>query len=142
MLKLYYASGTCSLASHITLEEAEAPYTIQRINLKENEQRSADYLKINPKGRVPALATERGILTENPVIMGYIARTFPGAKLAPNDDSFAIADMEAFNLFLSATVHVAFAHVFRPTRYGDGEDTAASMKAKAKTSLDEYFAII
>jgi glutathione S-transferase len=142
MLKLYYSPGACSLASHIVLEEAKAPYTTQRISTKDGEQNTPEYRKINPKGRVPALATDRGVLTENPVIMGYIAQTFPEAKLAPIGDSFAFADIQAFNLFLTATVHVAFAHVFRPTRYGEGGDTAMAMKAKAKTSLDEYFTMI
>jgi glutathione S-transferase len=142
MLKLYYAPGACSLASHIVLEESGAPYTTQRVDLKNGEQRSAEYLKINPKGRIPALATERGILTESPVILGYLAQTFPAAKLADHDDSFAFGDMQAFNLFLTATVHVAFAHVFRPTRYGDGDAVAAAMRAKASASLDESFAMI
>jgi glutathione S-transferase len=142
MLKLYYSPGACSFASHIVLEEAEADYTIQRVDLKGGEQRSPEYLKINPKGRVPVLATDRGILTESPVIMGYIAQSFPQAKLANLDDSFAFGEMQAFNLFLTATVHVAFAHVFRPTRYGEGDDTAAAMKAKASASLDESFALI
>jgi glutathione S-transferase len=142
MLKLYYAPGACSLASHITLEEARAPYTTQRVDLKNGEQRSPEYLRVNPKGRVPALATDRGILTESPAILGYIAKTFPEAGLADTEDSFAFADMQAFNLFLTATVHIAFAHVFRPTRYGDGEVVAAAMRAKASASLDDSFAMI
>jgi glutathione S-transferase len=142
MLKLYYSPGACSLASHIALEEAKAPYTTQRVDLKGGEQRSPEYLKINYKGRVPALATERGVLTESPVILGYIAQNFPEAKLANLADGYAFSDMQAFNLFLTATVHVAFAHVFRPTRYGDGDATAAAMRAKASASLDDSFAII
>ncbi len=141
MLKLYYSPGACSLASHIALEEAGPKYELHRVDMKSNQQRSPEYLKLNPKGRVPTLVTDRGILTESPVILGYIAQTFPEAKLA-NDDSFAFADMQAFNLFLTATVHVAFAHVFRPTRYGDGDETAAAMKVKASASIDEYFAMI
>jgi glutathione S-transferase len=141
MLKLYYAPGACSLASHITLEDAKAPYSIQRVNTKDGEQRSAEYLKINPKGRVPALATDKGVLTENPVIMGYIARTFPQAKLAPVDD-FAFAEMQAFNVFLTSSVHVAFAHIYRPGRYADGDDAAAAMALKSKASIDEYFKMI
>jgi glutathione S-transferase len=142
MLKLYYSPGACSLAPHIVLEEAKAPYTTQRVDLKGGEQRSPEYLKVNPKGRVPALATERGILTENPAILGYLARSFPEAGLADLDDDFAFADMQGFNLFLTATVHVAFAHVFRPTRYGEGEATAAAMRTKASDSLDDSFAMI
>src|SRR5689334_11148815 len=88
MYKLYYAPGTCALASHIALEEAGADYTAVRLDFKANQQQSPDYLKLNPKGRVPALVTDRGILTENPAILAYIAQTFPKANLAPLDDPF------------------------------------------------------
>jgi glutathione S-transferase len=142
MLKLYYSPGACSLASHIALEEAKAPYTIQRVDLKNGEQRSPAYLKINPKGRVPALQTEKGILSESPVILSYIAQTFPAAKLASEHESFAFADMQAFNLYLATTVHVAFANVFRPTRYGDGDAVAAAMRIKASAMLDDAFDMI
>lgn len=142
MMKLYYAPGACSLASHIVLEEAGAEYERHRVDTKNNQQRSPEYLKINPKGRVPTLVTDRGTLTESPVIMGYIAQTFPQAKLANNEDSFAFGDMQAFNVFLTSTVHIAFAHVFRPARYADGEETAAAMKAKASASIDEHFGMI
>jgi glutathione S-transferase len=141
MLKLYYAPGACSLASHITLEDARAPYSIQRVNTKGGEQHSAEYRKINPKGRVPALMTDKGVLTENPIIMGYVARAFPQAKLAPADD-FAFAEMQSFNVFLTSSVHVAFAHIFRPGRYADGDDAATAMKTKSKASIDEYFKMI
>ena len=83
MLKLYYAPGTCALASHITLEEVGAPYSAERLNFKDSQQTSADYLKINPKGRVPALVTDSGVLTETPAILAFLAQSFPNAKLAP-----------------------------------------------------------
>jgi glutathione S-transferase len=142
MLKLYYSPGACSLASHIALEESGAEYETRRVNFKVNEQRGPDYLRINPKGRVPVLVTDRGVLTESPVILGYVAQTFPEAKLADNDDSFVFGDMQAFNVFLTSTVHIAFAHVFRPTRYADGDEASAAMRAKAGTSIDEYFSLI
>lgn len=142
MLRLFYSPGACSLASHIVLEEAQTPFTTQRVDLKNGEQRSAGYLTVNPKGRVPALATDGGILTESPVILEYIAQTFPDAGLAPGNGSFAFRDMQAFNLFLTATVHIAFAHVFRPARYADGDVAAAAMKDKAKSSLHDYFGLI
>ena len=63
------------------LEEAGAPYTAERLVLKQNDQRKPEYLKINPKGRVPALVAEHGILTETPAILSYSAQSFPAAKL-------------------------------------------------------------
>jgi len=139
MLKLFYSPGACSLASHIALEEAGADYEAVRVDLKAGEQNKPEYRKLNPKGRVPALATDRGVLTESPVILGYIAQTHPAAKLAPNDDSFAFGDMQAFNMFLATSVHVAFAHAFRPERYVKGEAGVAAAKAKVPEALDEYF---
>src|SRR5947209_3305355 len=107
MLKLYYSAGSCALASHITLEEAGAPYTAERVDFKNNQQNSPEYLAINPKGRVPALVTDKGILTETPALLAFVAQSFPQAKLAPLDDPFAFAQMQAFNSYLCATVHVA-----------------------------------
>src|SRR5262249_8401130 len=100
MYKLYYAPGTCALASHIALEEAGADYTAVRLDFKANQQQSPDFLKLNPKGRVPALVTDRGILTENPAILAYIAQTFPAANLAPLDDPFAFAQVQSINSYL------------------------------------------
>jgi glutathione S-transferase len=102
MLKLYYTPGTCAVASHIALEEAGADYTTERIDIKSNQQNSPDYLAINPKGRVPSLVTDRGVLTETPAMLAYIAQVFPKAKLAPLDDIFALAQAQSFNSYLCA----------------------------------------
>ena len=83
MLKLFYAVGTCALASHIALEEAGAQYETVRLNFADGEQRKPEYLKVNPKGRVPALVTDKGVLTETPAILAYIAQLYPRASLAP-----------------------------------------------------------
>jgi glutathione S-transferase len=72
MFKLYYSPGSCALASHIALQEAGAPYTTERIDFKSNQQNSPEYLAINPKGRVPSLVTDRGILTETPAVLVFI----------------------------------------------------------------------
>ena len=95
MLTLYYAAHTCSLASHIALEDAGADYTTVRISFANDEQRQPEYLAINPKGRVPALVTGRGILTETPAMLAFIAQSFPLARLAPLDDPFLFAQVQA-----------------------------------------------
>ena len=79
MLKLFYAAHTCSLATHIVLEEVGADYSTARIDFAKDEQRSPEYLKVNPKGRVPALVTDRGILTETPAMLVFVAQSFPAA---------------------------------------------------------------
>src|SRR5262245_24228030 len=119
MLTLYYTPGTCSLATHILLEEAGANYHAERIDFGTAQQRSPVYLKINPKSRVPALGTDRGILTETPALLLYVAQTHPAAGLAPLDDPHALAEAQAFNNYLCATVHVAHAHRMRGYRWAD-----------------------
>ncbi len=141
-MKLYYATGTCALASHIALEEAGAEYSTVRINFAVNEQRSPEYLAINPKGRVPALVTERGILTETPAMLAFIAQSFPKAKLAPLDDPFRFAEVQAFNSYLCSTVHVAHAHRMRGTRWADDPAAIEAMKRKVPDSVAACFELI
>ena len=110
MIKLYYAAHTCSLASHIALEDAAADYSTVRISFAAGEQRKPEYLAINPKGRAPALVTDKGVLTETPAILVFIAQSCPQARLAPLDDAFLFAQVQAFNSYLCSTLHVAHAH--------------------------------
>jgi glutathione S-transferase len=142
MFKLYYAPGTCALASHIALQEAGAPYTVERLDFKSNQQNSAEYLAINPKGRVPSLVTDRGILTETPAMLAFIAQSFPQAKLAPLDDPYAFAQAQAFNSYLCATVHVAHAHKGRGYRWASDETSFADMKRMVPKSVGASFALI
>ncbi len=141
MIKLYYAAHTCSLASHIALEEAGAEYSTQRIHFKTNEQNSAEYLAVNPKGRVPAMVTEQGILTETPAMLAFIAQSFPQARLAPQDP-FAFAQVQAFNSYLCSTVHVAHAHKMRGYRWATDENSFADMKRKLPQSVGAAFGLI
>ena len=142
MLELYYAPNTCALASHIALEEAGAAYETVRLNFKSDDQKKPDYLKINPKARVPALVTDRGIITETPAILIYVAQTYPGAKLAPIDDPFALARVQAFNSYLCSTVHVAHAHRVRGYRWTDDAAAIETMKKKVPQSVGECLALI
>jgi glutathione S-transferase len=142
MFKLYYSPGTCALASHIALEEAGAAYTAERIDFKSNQQNSPEYLAVNPKGRVPAMVTDRGNLTETPAMLAFIAQSFPQAKLAPLEDSFAFAQVQAFNSYLCSTVHVAHAHKGRGYRWATDETSFADMKRKVPESVGASFALI
>jgi glutathione S-transferase len=142
MFKLYYSPGTCALASHIALEEAGAAYTAERVDFKSNQQNSPEYLAVNPKGRVPAMVTDRGNLTETPAMLAFIAQSFPQAKLAPLEDSFAFAQVQAFNSYLCSTVHVAHAHKGRGYRWATDETSFADMKRKVPESVGASFALI
>ncbi len=142
MFTLYYAPGTCSLASHIALEEAGASYALRRLDFSKGQQQSADYLAVNPKGRVPALATPRGTLTETPAILAFVAQSFPDSNLAPLDDAFAFAEVQAFNSYLCATLHVAHAHKFRGARWADDPAAHEAMKKKVPQSVGACFELI
>jgi glutathione S-transferase len=142
MLTLYYAPGTCALASHLALEYAGADYHAVRVDFKAQEQRSAAYLRLNPKGRVPALLTEQGVLTETPALLQFIAQTHPQARLAPLDDAFALARANEFNSYLCATVHVNHAHRVRGIRWADDEAAVEAMKRKTPQNMAGCFELI
>ena len=144
MLKLYYAPHTCALASHIALEEAGAKYETVRMSFQSEDQKKPGYVKINPKARVPSLETDKGILTETPAILAFIAQTYPAANLAPVGDPFAFARAQAFNSYLCSTVHIAHAHRMRGYRWVDAGDEAAikAMQKKVPASVGECFGLI
>ena len=142
MLTLYYAPRTCALASHIALEESGAQYETVRLDFGENDQRKPEYLKINPKGRVPALATDKGIITETPAILAYIAQSFPDAKLAPLHDPFAFARVQAFISYICSTVHVAHAHRMRAYRWADDPAAIEAMQKKVPQSVGAAYGLI
>ena len=142
MLRFFYAADTCALASHIALEEAGAEYEAVRLDFRTGDQRKPEYLAINPKGRVPALATDDGVLTETPAILAYVAQSFPGARLAPVANPFAFARVQAFNSYLCSTVHVAHAHRMRGYRWADDPAAIEAMRKKVPTTVGECFALI
>ena len=141
-MKFYYTPHTCALASHVALEKAGAKYEACRIDFSKNEQRSAEYLRVNPKGRVPSLVTDKGILTETPAILAFVAQSFPAAKLAPINDPFAFAQVQSFNSYLCSTVHVAHAHRMRGYRWADDTAAIEAMKKKVPQSVGECFELI
>lgn len=142
MLKLYMTPGTCAQASHIALREADAEFEIRRVDFATAEQRQQDFLRVNPKGRVPALATERGILTETPAILTWIAQQYPDQQLCPADDPFRFAEMQSFLSYLCATVHPAHAHSRRGERWADDPAAIAEMQRKAPQVFAACFEMI
>ena len=141
MLTFFYTPKTCALATHIALIDAGADYTLQRIDFKSGQQRSPEFLAINPKGRVPALVTPQGILTETPALQAYLAQAYPQAALAPTDP-VAIARLQAFTAFLSSTLHVAHAHGPRGSRWTDDPAAQAALKAYVPTSVTAAFKLV
>ena len=142
MLRLFYAPNSCALASHIALVEAGADYDTVRLDLDAGDQRKSDYLAVNPNGRVPALMTDGGILTETPAILAFIAQSYPHQRLAPLDDPFAFAQVQAFNSYLCSTLHIAHAHRMRGYRWADDPAAIAEMQRKVPQSVSECYALV
>lgn len=142
MLTLFHAPGTCSLASLILLKELELDHEVHLVNTMAGGTRTPEFLAINPKGRVPALKTEQGILTETVAILLYLAQIAPQAGLAPLNDPFALADLQAFNSYLASTVHVAHAHRPRGSRWADEESSLEDMKRRVPGNMTECFNLI
>jgi glutathione S-transferase len=141
MLKLFHAWGSCSLASLIALEEAGAPYELVVMDTKAGDQRTADYMQINPKARVPALVTDLGVLTETPAILSYIPETYPAAGLLPIE-AWERAQAHAFNSYLCSTVHVAHAHRHRGYRWTDDAQAQAAMTRHVPQNMRASFQLI
>jgi glutathione S-transferase len=134
MMTLYFSPGACSLASHIGLEETGAPYEIKPILLSKGQQRNEDYLKINPRGKVPALSVDGKILVENTAILTYLARRFPDKKLMPADpaeEARCIATM----CWFSSVVHPSYQRFHRPARFAEAEVAHAAVEENGRKSF-------
>lgn len=136
---LHLAAGTCAQAVHIALHDAEAPHTLHVLDFAAGDQRSPAFLAINPRGRVPALQTEAGTLTEVPALLLFIAQSFPAARLAPLDDPFRLAQVQAFTSYLCSTVHVAHAHKRRGARWADDPAAIEAMQRKVTANMTACF---
>ena len=140
--RFYYSPRSCALASHIVLEHIGADFEAIKLDFQANQQRSPEYLAINAKGRVPALVTERGVITETPAILLYLAQMYPQSGLAPLNDPFELAHLQSVNSWFCSTVHVAHAHGTRAPRWADDVAAQQSMKAKAAQNMIDCFNLI
>jgi len=142
MLKIYVSPGSIALASVILLEEVEADYELTILDFSRNEQKEANYQAVNPKGRVPALITESGTLTETPAILLYIAQRFGSDSLVGAHDPFVFAQIQEFNSYLASTVHVAHAHRLRGSRWTDDPQALESLKKKVPESMTQVVRLV
>jgi glutathione S-transferase len=136
-MKLFYSPGSCSLASHIMLEEANAKFDVQRVTLAEGEQRKPEYLKINPKGKVPALQLDGGVvLTENPAIISYVADTHPGVGLLEAPGTVERAKAQEWLAWCASGMHRDFGPLFSALRTKIAPE--ASAKATVQADFDAF----
>ena len=138
---LYTVPGSCAFASHVALKMAGADYEV-RIAPREEGRTAESFLEINPKGRVPALVTPKGVLSETPAILCYIAQTYPQARLAPMENPWLFARVQSFCAYLCATVHVAHAHGHRGYRWADEDSSFQDMRNKVPQTMGECFGLI
>lgn len=141
MIKLYYSPGACSLAPHIVLEELGIAYEPVLVSLKDGEHKRADYLRINPRARVPALNVDGKILTENVAILTYLGGGYAERGLWPKD-TWKQAEALSLMAWLAASVHTTVAGIFRSERYAGSEAAREDVKATSRALLEKYFADI
>jgi glutathione S-transferase len=135
MLTLFYAPGACSMAAHIALEESGEKYEPKRMDLSKGEQKTPDYMKIHPLGRVPALKLDNGSpLTENTAILPFLGKRF---GLWPADPVKEAQALSAIGFFASS-VHPSHAHISRPERYTDDKSAHPAIQAMGKKTFHDY----
>lgn len=133
-LSLHYAPGTVAVTIGLAAHEMGIPLDLVRVDFASGAQTQAPYLAVNPKGRVPALVTPKGVLTETGAILDYLAQLTPHAGMVPHDP-FEAANMRTVMYYLASTMHVNHAHKMRGSRWATNEDSFADMKAKVPETM-------
>ncbi len=135
-MKFYYSPGACSLASHIVLEELKLSYDAQAIDLKKGQQKSAEFLAINPHGVVPTLVLDDGnVLTENIAILLYLAELMPEAGLVPAAGTLARAHCYEWLSFIASDMHKAFVPIFKPAHFIADPGAQQELVSKAREKV-------
>ena len=139
-LTLHYAPNACSLVPYVTLTEASADFDVEPVNLGTGQQNRPEYLRLNPKHKVPVLVIDGEPLTENVAIQMWVARNFPKAKLLPSDPAKEIKAISLMAWFASG-IHPALTPNFNPARYCDLPGSEESVKRCSQKLLDENFKV-
>ena len=139
MLRLHHAPMACSLASRFALVEAGVPHEIAIVRTWLGEQKTDAYRRINPRGKTPALETDRGVLTESIAILPFIADLAPEKQLFPKAGTFERAQGQSWLSFLSSTLHVALsAAMFASGEDSSAQDAALQRVSAAFQDIDRY----
>lgn len=141
-LDFYFSPGACSLATHIALEETGAAFNPKPTYTRKGQTRTPEYLALNPKGKVPMLAIDGKVLTENTAIITYLNRSFPNAKLLPAGDALTEAETLAFIAWCASGIHPVMGRFFGPQNFCDLPDSADNVKALATKATAANFAIV
>ena len=117
MFKLYYAPDNASLVLRLVLEEAALPYEAILVDREVKEQKTPEYLALNPTGLIPTLITPQGVLTETGACLLWFADTYPNAHFGPTKDDTKRGVFLRWLFYLSNTVHADLIRIFYPHRY-------------------------
>jgi glutathione S-transferase len=131
-MKLYYAPGACSLASHIALHETGLPFEIDKLNVPtKTTSIGEDFMQINPKGYVPAIKLDDGsILTEGAAILQYIADQNPDSGLAPKAGTMERYRLQEWLTFISTEIHKSFSPLFNKASSDEVKNNARDLLTK------------
>lgn len=136
MYTLYYSPGSASMAPHVALQEIGAPHEAVRIDIAKGDHKRADYLAINPDGRVPTLRDGDRLLTESAAILMHLADKHPAAGLAPTLGSFERGRYYQWLLYLSNTLQATYVQFYHPDWSVSSPAAQAETKASAERQLD------
>ena len=136
---LYFSPGACSLVPHIALGEAGAEFSPSRVTLADGDHLKPEFLEINPHARVPALAVEGEVITENIAIINYIGHKWRAPGSVPQDDPIAAAKCNRLLSWFASSVHIAFAQVWRAERFSSDETIHPAIQQGGHEALRRYF---
>lgn len=142
MLKLFYSPGACSIVPHIALEEAGAEFEPVPVILANGDHLKPEFLAINPHARVPALGTDRGVITENVAILNFIADRFGTDGSVPRGDAYVTARCNELLGWFASSVHISFATIWRGSRFTNDESVWPILQAGGREALEKHFAEI
>jgi glutathione S-transferase len=139
-LILYYAPNACSLVPYVTLTEAGAPFEVRALNFRKSQHMTSEYLRVNPKHKVPVLVIDGAPLTENVAIQIWIHRNFPAAKLLPADP---MQELQAISLmsWCASGTHPFLSRINSPARVCDLSGAQESVRRLAAEQLFENYKI-
>ena len=139
-LQLYYTPVACSMVPYINLTEAGAAFEVIPVNFGKGQHMSSEYLRLNPKHKVPVLIIDGEPLTENVAINLWIARSFPQARLLPSE---SIQEYKAIALlaWCASGIHPSLTPHALPKRFCEAPNSEESLKQCAQKLLDENFSI-
>jgi glutathione S-transferase len=142
-MKLYYAPGACSIGIHLLLEEIGKPYEAVRLDIRAGDTQKPPFTTINPKGKVPMLERDDGVvITEYPVIAHYLAVVNGAARLRPTTEDAELEAAQAVD-YCVATIHMqGFSRLFRPGNFSPNEADHEAVKARGRELIEKGFSIM